>query len=170
MCGKQRGAKFSVVLDSVEPSSAVSWTAGSQVLRCLGQWGAKFCSVLDSVEPNYALSRKKESTSACVESSGKPNSALSWTAGSQDLWWCLGLRISKFGEVLDSRESSFLVYWLALQGPKFCGDSEWVNSAVYRRITIAKFGDVLDSGKQNSAITVHQPLKSGEKLFCISES
>ena len=155
----QRGAKLCGVLDSGEPSSAVSWTAGSHALRCLGQCGAKLCTV----------SKKGVNFSMCGKQQ-EPNSALSWTAGSQDLWWCLGLRISKFGEVLDSRESSFLVYWLALQGPKFCGDSEWVNSAVYRRITIAKFGDVLDSGKQNSAITVHQPLKSGEKLFCISES
>ena len=77
----------------------VSWTAGSQALRCLGQRGAMLCGVLDSVEPNYALSRKKESTSASVESSGEPNSAVSWTAGSQVLRY-LGQRVAKSGENL----------------------------------------------------------------------
>ena len=65
----QRGAKLCGVLDSGEPSSAVSWTvwsqimhclekrsqlqhvwkaAGSQTLRCPGQRGAKICGgVLD---------------------------------------------------------------------------------------------------------------------------
>ena len=41
----QGGAKLCGVLDSEEPSSAVSWTAGSHALRCLGQCGAKLCTV-----------------------------------------------------------------------------------------------------------------------------